>query len=48
LRYYEFTSHARKSDITLFKKKAIFYEKKTGRKPSRLIIITPYTPMKKY
>jgi hypothetical protein len=38
----EITSHARKSDVTLFKKKAIFYEKKTGRKPSRLIIVTPY------
>jgi hypothetical protein len=38
----EVTSHARKSDVTLFKKKATFYEKKTGRKPSRLIIVTPY------
>jgi len=38
----EITSHAKKSDITLFNRKAIFYEKKTGKKPSRLIIVTPY------
>lgn len=27
----EITSHARRSDVTLFKKKAIFYEKKSGK-----------------
>jgi len=38
----EITSHARASDISLFKKKCIFYEKKTGKIPSRLIVVTPY------
>ena len=38
----EITSHARNSDISIFKKKCIFYEKKTGKIPSRLIIVTPY------
>lgn len=38
----EITSHARASDISIFKKKCIFYEKKTGKIPSRLIIVTPY------
>lgn len=38
----EITSHARRPDVTLFRKKAIFYEKKTGKMLSRLIIIIPY------
>ncbi|MGC9067839.1 MAG: DUF3782 domain-containing protein, partial [Thermoprotei archaeon] len=38
----EVTSHARRSDVVLFKRKAAFYERRTGRKPSRLIIVTPY------
>jgi len=38
----EVTSHARASDIYTFKRKAEFYEKVTGRSPSRLLVITPY------
>ena len=38
----EVTSHARASDIYTFKRKAEFYEKITGRSPSRLLVITPY------
>jgi hypothetical protein len=38
----EVTSHVRKSDVTLFNRKAIFYEKKVGKKPSRLLLVTPY------
>jgi hypothetical protein len=38
----EVSSHAKKADISLFNRKAIFYEKKVGKKPSRLIFVTPY------
>jgi len=38
----EITSHARASDVTIFKKKADLYAEKEGRRPDRLIIITPY------
>jgi len=38
----EVTSHARPSDMITFKKKAELYEKVTGRKPERLLIVTPY------
>jgi hypothetical protein len=38
----EVSSHAKKADILLFNRKAIFYEKKVGKKPSRLIFVTPY------
>jgi hypothetical protein len=38
----EVTSHARPSDAITFKKKAEFYEKVTGRKPERLLVVTPY------
>ncbi len=38
----EVTSHAKKSDVSLFNRKAIFYEKKVGKKPSRLLLVTPY------
>lgn len=38
----EVTSHARPSDTVAFKKKAELYEKVTGRKPERLLIVTPY------
>ena len=35
-------SHARKGDVYVFKRKAEFYEMTEGRKPARLIIVTPY------
>jgi hypothetical protein len=38
----EVFSHAKTADISLFNRKAIFYEKKVGKKPSRLIFVTPY------
>jgi hypothetical protein len=38
----EVSSHVRASDILQFKRKAELYEKKTGRRPDRLIIVTPY------
>ncbi len=38
----EIISHARASDIYTFKRKAEFYEKVTGKSPSRLLVITPY------
>jgi hypothetical protein len=38
----EVSSHAKTADISLFNRKAIFYEKKVGKKPSRLIFVTPY------
>jgi hypothetical protein len=38
----EVSSHIRASDVHEFKRKAELYERKTGRKPDRLIIITPY------
>ena len=38
----EITSHARSSGAATFKRKADFYEKVTGRKPDRLLIVTPY------
>jgi len=38
----EVSSHMRASDIYQFKRKADLYEEKTGRKPDRLIAVTPY------
>jgi len=38
----EITSHARVSDVILFKRKAELYAEKEGKRPDRLIIITPY------
>ena len=38
----EVSSHIRLSDILQFKRKAELYEEKTGRKPDRLLIVTPY------
>ncbi len=38
----EVTSHARASDVFAFKRKAEFYEKITGKSPSRLLLVTPY------
>jgi len=38
----EVSSHVRASDVLQFKRKAELYERVTGRKPDRLIIVTPY------
>jgi len=38
----EVSSHVKASDVLQFKRKAELYEKMTGRKPDRLIIVTPY------
>jgi hypothetical protein len=38
----EASSHVRASDVLQFKRKAELYEKVTGRKPDRLIMVTPY------
>ena len=38
----EVSSHVRASDVLQFKRKAELYEKMTGRKPDKLIIVTPY------
>jgi len=38
----EVSSHVRASDVLQFRRKAELYEKMTGRKPDRLIIVTPY------
>ena len=38
----EVSSHIKKSDIIIFKKKAELYEEETGRKPDKLLIVTPY------
>jgi len=38
----EITSHARASDVILFKRKAELYAEKEGKRPDRLVIITPY------
>jgi hypothetical protein len=38
----EVTSHARRSDISLLRAKANFYEKKTGKTPARVMLVTPY------
>jgi len=38
----EVSSHVRASDVAAFKRKAEFYEKVTGKKPSRLLMVTPY------
>jgi len=38
----EVSSHVRASDVLQFRRKAELYERKTGRRPDRLIIVTPY------
>jgi len=38
----EVSSHTKASDIFQFKRKAELYQEKTGRKPDRLLIVTPY------
>ena len=42
----EVSSHVRASDILQFKRKAELYEKLTGRRPDRLIMVTPYVDEK--
>jgi hypothetical protein len=42
----EVSSHVKASDVLQFKRKAELYEKMTGRKLDRLIIVTPYTDEK--
>ncbi len=38
----EVSSHVRASDVNAFKRKAELYAEKTGRRPDRLVIVTPY------
>jgi len=38
----EVSSHVKASDILQLKRKAKLYEEKTGRRPDKLIIVTPY------
>ncbi|MEM1990205.1 MAG: DUF3782 domain-containing protein [Candidatus Bathyarchaeia archaeon] len=38
----EVKSHVGRPDVSTFKRKADFYERVEGRKPDRLIIVTPY------
>jgi len=38
----EVSSHVRASDILQFMRKAELYKRKTGKKPDRLLIVTPY------
>jgi hypothetical protein len=38
----EVSSHARGSDVSELKRKAELYQRRTGRKPDRLVIVTPY------
>ena len=42
----EISSHVRPSDLAAFKRKADFYARETGRKPDRLIMITPFAEEK--
>jgi len=42
----EVSSHIKTSDIYEFKRKAELYEKVTGKRPDRLLIVTPYTEPK--
>jgi hypothetical protein len=38
----EVSSHMKASDITTFKRKAELYTEKTGKKPDKLVAVTPY------
>jgi hypothetical protein len=38
----EVSSHVRASDVNAFRRKAELYVEKTGRRPDRLVIVTPY------
>jgi len=42
----EISSHIKVSDVYQFKRKAELYEEKTGKRPERLIIVTPYAEEK--
>ena len=42
----EVKSHVRQSDVYTFKRKAELYEKLEGRKPSKLLMVTPYAEEK--
>ncbi|MEM1625610.1 MAG: DUF3782 domain-containing protein [Candidatus Nezhaarchaeales archaeon] len=42
----EIKSHVGQSDVSAFKRKAEFYERVEGRKPDRLLIVTPYADEK--
>lgn len=42
----EIKSHARPSDVYAFKRKAEFYEKVEGKKPLKLLLVTPYAEEK--
>jgi hypothetical protein len=42
----EVSSHVRASDVFQFKRKAELYERLTGRRPDRLIMVTPYVDEK--
>jgi len=42
----EMTPRARMSDVAVFKRKAELYAEKEGRRPDRLIIVTPYVDEK--
>ncbi|MDW8035976.1 MAG: DUF3782 domain-containing protein, partial [Candidatus Korarchaeum sp.] len=38
----EISSHVRKSDVYNFRNKADFYKLRTGKSPSRLLMVTPF------
>jgi len=38
----EISSHIRPSDVSTFKRKAVVYERHTGKKPDKLMMVTPY------
>ena len=42
----EVKSHIRQSSVYTFKRKAELYEKLEGRKPSKLLLVTPYAEEK--
>ena len=42
----EISSHVRPSDLAAFKRKADFYARETGRRPAKLIMITPFAEEK--
>jgi len=42
----EVSSHVRASDVLQFRRKAELYEKLSGRRPDRLIMVTPYVDEK--
>ncbi|MEM2897648.1 MAG: DUF3782 domain-containing protein [Candidatus Bathyarchaeia archaeon] len=42
----EVSSHIRSSDVAIFKRKAGVYERLTGKKPEKLMVVTPYAEEK--